>query len=68
MQFETKHWIVIGAMLVAIGTQVGGLEHGWRDATTPGFIGGLIVQIGATVGAIFVGAPIKPWNGQDRRE
>lgn len=64
---ETKHWAIVAAMLVAIGTQIGGLEHGWRDALAPGFIGGLIVQIGTTVAAIFVGAPQKPWDGTDRR-
>lgn len=58
-QLETKHWAIVGALLVAIGTQLGGLEHGWHDAATPAFIGGVVVQIGTTIAAIFVGAPAK---------
>lgn len=65
--FETKHWIVIGAMFVALGTQLGSLEHGWADATSPAFIGGLIIQVGTTIAALFVGAPTKPYDGVDRR-
>lgn len=58
-QMQAKHWAVIAAMLVAIGTQVAGMQHGWHDALTPSFIGGLLIQIGTTVAAIFVGAPEK---------
>lgn len=54
---QTKHWMIVAAMLVAIGTQFGGLEHGWRDATTPAFIGGLLMSMGTTIAALFVGAP-----------
>jgi hypothetical protein len=64
---ETKHWVIIGAMLVAIGTQLGGLEHGWVDAKSPAFISGLLIQIGTTIAALFVGAPQKPYDGVDRR-
>lgn len=63
----TKHYMVIAAMLASIGTQLSGLEHGWQDATSPAFIGGLLLSLGTTVAAIFVGAPQKPWNGEDRR-
>ncbi|HUR19851.1 MAG TPA: hypothetical protein VMZ90_03530 [Vicinamibacterales bacterium] len=59
MQFETKHFVVLAAMLGAIGTQLGGLEHGWHDAMTPQFVGGLLASMGATVAALFVGAPEK---------
>jgi hypothetical protein len=55
----TKHYVVLAAMLVAIGTQITGMEHGWLDAATPSFIGGLLIQIGTTVAAIYVGAPEK---------
>ena len=54
---ETKHWAIVGAMFIAIGTQLAGLDHGWRDACTPAFIGGLMIQIGTTVAALFVGPP-----------
>lgn len=71
MNFQTKHWIIVAALLVAIGTQIGGMEHGWHDAMAPGFVGGLLIQIGTTLAALFVGAPQKPYDGStmpDRRQ
>lgn len=71
MNLQTKHYAVIGAMLIALGTQLAGLEHGWADATSPAFIGGLLMQIGTTVAALFVGAPQKPYDpatSPDRRD
>lgn len=62
MKLETKHWAVIAAMLIAVGTQIGGMEHGWRDALSPGFVSGLLIQIGTTLAALFVGAPQKPYD------
>lgn len=56
---EAKHWAIFGAMLVAVGTQLSGTEHGWLDVKTPQFVGGLIIQVGTTIAAVFVGAP-KP--------
>lgn len=61
---EAKHYAVIAAMLIGIGTQLAGAQHGWADVASPAFIGGMIVQIGTTVAAIFVGAP----RDTDRRE
>lgn len=58
-QLEPKHWAILGAMCVAIGTQLSGTEHGWDDVRTTQFIGGLLMQIGTTIAAVFVGAP-KP--------
>lgn len=55
----TKHYAVLAAMLISLGTQLSGLEHGWADATSPAFIGGLLMQIGTTIAALFVGAPEK---------
>ena len=66
--FQTKHYAVLAAMLVALGTQLGGLEHGWTDATSPAFVGGLLMQIGTTLAALFVGAPHKPYTGEERRK
>lgn len=71
MNLQTKHYVVFAAMLVALGTQLGGLEHGWADAATPSFIGGLLMQIGTTIAALFVGAPQKvyvPGESKDRRD
>lgn len=56
-QLETKHFAILAAMLVAIGTQLSGTEHGWHDVMTPQFIGGLVIQIGTTIAAVYVGAP-----------
>ena len=62
-----KHYAILAAMLVALGTQLGGLEHGWHDAMTPAFIGGVLMQIGTMLAALFVGAPQTPWTGEDSR-
>lgn len=67
-KIEPKHMAVMAAMLIALGTQLAGLEHGWADAATPTFVGGLIIQVGTTLAAIFVGAPVKPYDGVNRRE
>lgn len=65
--FAPKHYALTGALLVAIGMQLAGAAHGWQDVLTPGFLGGLIVQVGTTIVAIFTDAPRQPWNGMDRR-
>lgn len=57
MQFEAKHYAVFGAMIVGLGTQLAGVEHGWGDVLTPTFIGGVIISIGTTITALFVGSP-----------
>lgn len=67
INLEPKHWAVIAAMLAALGTQLGGMQHGWHDALTPSFVSGILIQIGTTIGAIFVGAPRKEWDGVNRR-
>ena len=69
MNWKTSHTMIIGALLVALGTQLAGLEHGFQDALTPAFIGGLLVQIGTTVGAMLIGSPLPPpkWDRIERR-
>lgn len=57
MDMQTKHYAILAALLVTIGTQIAGLAHGWHDATTPTFVGGLVLQIGTTLAALFVGSP-----------
>ena len=66
---QTKHWAVVGALIVAVGMQLVSLEHGFADAFTPGFIGGLLIQIGTTVAALMVGSPLppRPWDQVERR-
>ena len=69
MKLTTKHFAVLAALLIAIGTQLGSAEHGWADVSSPGFVGGLMLQVGTTIGALFVGSPVKPkWDGVDRRD
>ena len=68
LNLQAKHYAVIAAMIVAVGTQLAGLEHGWIDAQTPAFIGGVLIQIGTTLAAMFVGAPQKPYDGTERRQ
>jgi hypothetical protein len=57
MKWEPKHTAVVAALLVTLGTQIGGLQHGWRDATSPQFIGGLLMSIATTLSALFMGSP-----------
>lgn len=57
MKLETKHIAVFAALLISVGTQISGLEHGWHDAMTPQFVGGLVMGVGTTIAAVFVGSP-----------
>lgn len=67
-KMTTGHAVVIGGLIVAIGTQLSGTSHGWIDVMTPQFIGGLLVEIGTVIGAIFTGSVVtKTWDGIDRR-
>lgn len=70
MNWKMQHFAILAGLLVAIGTQLGTLEHGFQDALTPGFISGLLVQIGVTVGAMLTGSPIgrKEWSPMEREE
>lgn len=52
-----KHFALLGAFLVALGAQLAGLEHGWRDAVTPGFVGGALGQLGLLVTAMYAERP-----------
>lgn len=56
-RLERKHWLVIAALLTGLATQLSALEHGWIEAATPRFIGGLLLQVVTAVTAIYVGAP-----------
>lgn len=70
MNFTTKHWAVVGAMLIAIGTQLSGLQS-FHDALTPAFIGGFLLMVGTNVATLFLGAPVKPYEpgvSKDRRD
>lgn len=67
-QIEGKHYLVLFSLLAALGTQVMGMPN-WSAAFTPMFIGGLLLQVGTTLAALFVGAPQKPYTLEnDRRK
>jgi hypothetical protein len=55
----TKHYAVLGGLIVAVGTQLAGLKGGWADVLTPLFVSGLVIQIGTTITALFMDAPKK---------
>ena len=59
MNLQMKHYAVLAAFLVSLGPQLGGLQHGWHDALTPTFIGGLVAQIGTIIAAVTVGSPFS---------
>jgi hypothetical protein len=68
LRWETKHTVVLAALLVTTGTQVATLPD-WTPASRPQFIGQLLLQIGTTLGALFVGSPTErrraagePWT------
>lgn len=63
MNFQPQHYMIVGGLLVAIGLQLGGLEHGWKDAATPLFFGGLLVQVGNTLLALYTN---KPRDGESK--
>lgn len=56
MNFQAKHWAVMGALLASLATQLGGV-HNWQETLTPGFVSGLIGMIATTLTALFVGRP-----------
>ena len=53
-----KHWLVIAGLLGAIGLQVSSAKA-WVDLLTPMCVGGLVMQIAATLGALFAEPPAK---------
>lgn len=58
-QLQGKHVAVLLGLMTAIGTQISGMQHGWHDAMTPQYVGGLLLQIATTLGALFVTPPAK---------
>jgi len=46
------HWIAIGMFLTGLSAQLGGLQHGWRDALTPLWVSGVISQAGSIIVAL----------------
>jgi hypothetical protein len=48
--------LLVGFLGVA-GVQIGTLEHGWREAMTPQFIGGFLAQLAIVLRAMFTEKP-----------
>lgn len=58
MQIQPTHWVVIAGQLATFATMIGGLQHGWHDATTPTFVSAVIMQV-ATLIIALSGDPIQ---------
>jgi hypothetical protein len=57
MKLEPKHYAILAGLLTGVATQLLTAQHGWADTLTPGFVAGIVMQLGAAFTAIFVGAP-----------
>jgi hypothetical protein len=47
-----KHWAIVGGMLVAIATQLSGVQH-WHEVLTPLFVSGVTMQVGVVLVSIY---------------
>lgn len=54
---QTKHYLILLTLIGAIGAQITGLDHGWRDAITPAFVGPTLVLVASNLAALFTDAP-----------
>lgn len=52
-----EHWLLLVGFLGVAGVQIGTLEHGWREAMTPQFIGGFLAQLAIVLRAMFTEKP-----------
>jgi hypothetical protein len=60
--WTSKHSLVVLGLLAAIGMQLAGAPS-WSAVLTPAVIGGILVQIGTTLSALFVTSPKANGNG-----
>ena len=63
---DPKTMLILGlaGFVVALGTQLASLEHGWADATSTTFVGALLGQVGSLLIAVF-GAKQMPPDPRD---
>lgn len=54
---QTKHYALLTALLVSFGMQLSSGVHGWHELATPMFVGGMLVQIGTVIAAVFQEKP-----------
>ncbi len=52
-----EHLLLLAGFLGAVGVQLATLEHGWREAMTPPFVGALLAQFGIVLKAIYSDRP-----------
>lgn len=56
MNLTGKHWAILGAMLGAVALQMSALKT-WADASSPAFVAGILLQVGATLKALYTDKP-----------
>ena len=44
--------MIVAGQLATFAMLIGGLEHGWRDAITPGFVAAVIMQLATLIAAL----------------
>jgi hypothetical protein len=52
----TEHWMLIAVLVGAFGAAIGGAKD-WSEVLKPGFIGPLLVMLGAGMRSLFVEKP-----------
>ena len=58
MTLKPQHWVAIGTFISALALQLGGMQHGWVDATTPTFVAGVLVQAASLITALTAGSVV----------
>lgn len=53
---ETKHWLLLVGIIGGFGTAIIALPN-WEALATPAVVGGLLVSLSSSIGAVFVGKP-----------
>jgi hypothetical protein len=56
MNMQFKHFALLGACLVSIGT-MGSSFHDWAELMKPGFVFGALGMIGANITAMYTERP-----------
>lgn len=53
---STQHWVLVGGFCLATGSVIQGLDH-FTDLQNPAIIGGLVIQLGTQIMAVFTEPP-----------
>jgi hypothetical protein len=54
-----KHYAALVGLFGAMGMQLAGVHAGWHEVLTPLFVGGLLVQVSSTIGAMLTDSPAE---------